>query len=71
MGPFVIPLILNFFAVTNQREGSGVIERACRNRKTMTSVDVSTYSIAESVCSAMNGRVAFEDVLAVWHAIGE
>jgi hypothetical protein len=37
----------------------------------MTSIDVSTYSIAESVCAGMNGRVAFEDVLAVWHAIGE
>jgi hypothetical protein len=35
------------------------------------SIDVSTHQLAEQVQKALGGKVKLEDVLTVWHSIGE
>lgn len=38
---------------------------------TVMSIDISTHQLAEQTWKALGGKVTLDDILKVWHAIGE
>ena len=35
------------------------------------SIEISTYNIAESTCNALNGKATVDEVMSVWHTVGD